>query len=533
MFRKLAASLLPFLFVGLTPVLAAPASAATNHDFDGVCINWLDGATKQVCSSMVMYPHQDHSVYKDQPVAELQCYDINSDPRAISCSRWKVMADPEISANEIQPPYNRMSAVGQCMVFAGVYPPQPIYGFSEFDRDCDGIRNRLDETMPANTIQRLKLAGGDGAVPAGSAAVAINVTVDQTGDGGFATVYPCDQPVPEASNLNFRKGDTVANLVIAKPAAADGAVCFATSAGTDLIVDLSGYFPPTSDFKTIPNPTRILDTRNGLGAPTGKVAAGQVLTVQVAGHGGTPVDLSAAALNITVDNADADGFLTAFPCDQSRPTASNLNYIVGKTVPNLVIAKPSPSGTVCLYSSATAHLLVDVSGYFPAGSTYTPVANPTRIVDTREGLGVSAVGPVGVKSTLQIPMWSANGIPNSVPSVAINVTMANARGGGFVTVYPCASGLPEASNVNAGSGATVANSVIASPDDTGKVCLYSENATDLIVDVAGYFAPHSQNYVSLPSPYRAYDTRRSNVRRPTDLCHFLRNCAIAFQPIAG
>jgi len=36
----------------------------------------------------------------------------------------------------------------------------------------------------------------------------------------------------------------------------------------------------------------------------------------------------------------------------------------------------------------TIDALADVSGYFPAGSDFTPITNPTRILDTRNGIGV-------------------------------------------------------------------------------------------------------------------------------------------------
>jgi len=55
--------------------------------------------------------------------------------------------------------------------------------------------------------------------------------------------------------------------------------------------------------------------------------------------------------------------VTVYPCG-TRPTASNLNFTAGLTVPNLVLAPLSSDGTVCLYVYGKADLLVDVSGYF-------------------------------------------------------------------------------------------------------------------------------------------------------------------------
>jgi hypothetical protein len=117
------------------------------------------------------------------------------------------------------------------------------------------------------------------------------------------------------------------------------------------------------------SPERLLDTRLGIGAPTGTLPAGQTLQLQVTGTGTTnvPADATAAVLNITVTQAADDGYATIYPCDQPRPTASNLNYTAGQTIPNLVIAKLAADGTVCLYTDATVHLIADINGWYPAG----------------------------------------------------------------------------------------------------------------------------------------------------------------------
>ena len=59
------------------------------------------------------------------------------------------------------------------------------------------------------------------------------------------------------------------------------------------------------------------------------------------------------------------GFLTVYPCASGRPDASNLNFVSGQIVPNLVIAPVDVNGNICFYSYGKTHLLADVSGYFP------------------------------------------------------------------------------------------------------------------------------------------------------------------------
>ena len=57
--------------------------------------------------------------------------------------------------------------------------------------------------------------------------------------------------------------------------------------------------------------------------------------------------------------------MTVHPGGEARPTASNLNYVAGQTIPNLVVAKVGAGGIVSIYTSASTHLIADVVGYFP------------------------------------------------------------------------------------------------------------------------------------------------------------------------
>ena len=100
-------------------------------------------------------------------------------------------------------------------------------------------------------------------------------------------------------------------------------------AATDLVADVSGFFPAGSGYTPIANPTRILDTRSGTGAPKAQVGAGGTLQLQVAGGAGVPANASAVVMNVTVTNPAAAGFVTVWPCGQPQPLASNLNYVGG------------------------------------------------------------------------------------------------------------------------------------------------------------------------------------------------------------
>ena len=60
--------------------------------------------------------------------------------------------------------------------------------------------------------------------------------------------------------------------------------------------------------------------------------------LEVVGRGNVPGSgVGAVALNVTAVLPSTASFLTVFPQGVSRPLASNLNFSVGQTVPNMVI----------------------------------------------------------------------------------------------------------------------------------------------------------------------------------------------------
>ncbi|MCU1367916.1 MAG: hypothetical protein JWN39_3555, partial [Ilumatobacteraceae bacterium] len=316
---------------------------------------------------------------------------------------------------------------------------------------------------------------------------------------GFVTVYPCGSDRPTTSNQNFTAGDTIPNAVITK-IGVGGKVCLFTSVATHLLADVNGYFPAGSSYSPIV-PARLLDTRqdpssttiDGGGLGSGLVGGGQTLELQVGGRGGVPADASAAVLNVTVTGGASNGFVTVYPCGADRPTTSNLNFGVGQTIPNAVIAKIGAAGKVCLFTNAATHLLADVNGFFPAGSTYSPLV-PGRVLDTRQDPSATTIDGVGLGhglvaggETIEVPVAGRAGVPATASAVVLNVTVTGPTASGFITVYPCGADRPNSSNLNFTVGQTIPNAVIAKVGVAGTVCLYTNTATHLLVDTNGYF----------------------------------------------
>jgi hypothetical protein len=237
-------------------------------------------------------------------------------------------------------------------------------------------------------------------------------------------------------------------------------------------------------------PERLLDTRSGVGVAAGVAADGATIELQITGAGVTkiPADAAAVVLNVTVTQPQADGYLTVWPCGQSRPDASNLNATAGQTAPNLVIAKIGAGGKVCIFTQRATHVVADVNGWFPAGTPYLGV-QPERLLDTRAGIGVVAAGRTTDDSVTEVQVTGvgSTAIPADTSAVVLNMTVANPAQNGYVTVWPCGEPMPVASSLNATLPYTRPNLVIAKVGAGGKVCIYTQHATHLLADVNGWF----------------------------------------------
>src|ERR1035437_7918162 len=150
-------------------------------------------------------------------------------------------------------------------------------------------------------------------------------------------------------------------------------------------------------------PSRLLDTRDGTGAPAAPVASGGTVALQVAGRGGVPVSgVSAVVLNVTVVDPTGLGYVTAYADGATRQDASNLNFVAGQTVPNLVIAPVGANGMVDLYngSSGTIQLIADVSGYYLAEALAAPGPVTSVIaVPASTSIALSWTNPAGASFT--------------------------------------------------------------------------------------------------------------------------------------
>jgi hypothetical protein len=225
------------------------------------------------------------------------------------------------------------------------------------------------QTLAAGTTLNVTVAGVGGVPTSGVSAVVLNVTAaDQTANGVF-TVFPTGTTRPLASNLNWTPGMPVPNRVVVPLTAGVGQESIYNPLGSaDAIVDVNGYFTDSTaagaGFFTL-FPSRIVDTRNGTGAPMAPVGAGATLDVTVAGHGGVPsAGATAVIVNVTVANPTTASDLAISPHGVVAAT-SDLNFVGGQTVANLVIVKLSALGHIDIFNAfGTTNVIVDVVGYY-------------------------------------------------------------------------------------------------------------------------------------------------------------------------
>jgi hypothetical protein len=264
---------------------------------------------------------------------------------------------------------------------------------------------------------------------------------------------------------------------------------------------------------------------------TGPVAAGSTITVPIAGttvHGASipATGVTAVAASFTVTGQSGSGFLTIYPDGADRPDTSAMDFTAGADVTNSAIVPVGPDGKIAIYAyGASANILVDVTGYFTStttatgASTYTPLANSSRVLLTTNGTGVPKA-QVPASSALAFHIADNNGTTgapvtaSNVTAVALNIGAIAASGdNGWVAAYPDGITRPAESVVSFTGGQTSATTVIVPVSaSNGKIDLYNGSGSpiDLVGDLAGYFTTSATGqYYHSTTPLHVIDTRNT------------------------
>jgi hypothetical protein len=200
---------------------------------------------------------------------------------------------------------------------------------------------------------------------AGVTAVVMNVVSTGADGEGWASFYPTGTAPPGTSNLNYSRGQDIANQIIVK-SGTNNAVSFFVSTRTNILVDLVGFYTAgvagAGGFVPM-TPIRIMDTRSAFGN-YGYDPVNDALQLIIGGSNNVPRFANAISANVTAVGAHSPGYLTLWPDSQARPNSSNLNYRAGQVIANGATIGLGALKGMAMYTSSDPYLIVDLTGYF-------------------------------------------------------------------------------------------------------------------------------------------------------------------------
>ena len=275
------------------------------------------------------------------------------------------------------------------------------------------------------------------------------------------------------------------------------------------------YAPTTYHALT---PSRILDTRNGIGL-SGPSASHSARSFQVTGAGGVPAGATAVTGNVTVTAQTSAGYLYIGPTSTNNPTSSTLNFPVGDDRANGVTVALSGTGSLSVTfvaptSGPTAHVIFDVTGYFTpdtSGATYHALT-PTRILDSRSGTGLTGAFVSHTARTFAVA-GGTSGVPANATAVTGNMTVTGQGSAGYLFIGPIAMDNPTSSTLNFPVGDDRANGVTVALGTGGSLSITfvapgPGPTAHAIFDVTGYFTADTSGAKYTPlTPTRVLDTR--------------------------
>ena len=323
---------------------------------------------------------------------------------------------------------------------------------------------------------------------------------DLTGIGGDGCLY-----VTQAKTRYGNGAVTSENSVVRICSAAGR---FSPTPGVGGISSATHFVPVT--------PCRVADTRNANGPFGGPVIAGGTSRDFVIPNSacGIPSTAAAYSMNVAVVPRGTLGYLTLWPSGQSQPLVATLNSIDGRIKSNAAIVPAGSNGAVSVFATNTTDVILDINGYFVPGSSPTALAfyplTPCRIADTRNPAGPLGGPRLGAQSRRSFPILESScGLPLNAQAYSLNFAAVPQGPLGFLTAWPAGQTQPVVASLNALTGTVTANAVVVPAGANGAVDVFTTNATDLVIDINGYFAPQGPGGLALytMTPCRVLDSR--------------------------
>ncbi|MGL5818274.1 MAG: hypothetical protein ACRCYR_11965 [Phycicoccus sp.] len=387
------------------------------------------------------------------------------------------------------------------------------------DTRSSGSRQPLGNGA-STTVQ---IGGRSGIPSSGVSAVVLNVTAVSTTATGYFTLWPSGGSRPTVSSINFPRAWTGANLVTV-PVSSAGAVSLYNSGGSaHALVDVLGWYAKDDSVRASKGmgtqlqaltPTRMYDSR-AAGPGSGVFYDGDYIDFEDDfGTAFNPL-VRAYAMNITAVSATRPGYVTAWSGSGTRPNTSTVNYEAGVVAPNMAVVPTSlwPDGKVRLrlenFGSGSVHLIADLVGVYTqdeaSGLRFRPLPSPAprRILDTRNGTGLSGTFAQGATRTLD-----ASSIIGADSAMVVgNVTGIAPASNTYLTIWDGESARPTVSNINVSTGKVRAASVFAPLSGPGGFDIFNAGGRmNVLFDAAGTF----ENYPPLSPAARAAKATRTS-----------------------
>ncbi len=247
------------------------------------------------------------------------------------------------------------------------------------------------------------------------------------------------------------------------------------------------------DYVALPASGTLLDTRTDTGGAKGLKAGGSTTTFRVLGTAGVPAyGVSAVLVDVAAISPTATTHLTAFPGGTPQPATSTVNAHKGDIISATQVVRVGADGTLSVYTnSGDTHIMVDVHGYFRAGSVEASpagggfVAVPhRRVADTRDGTGTTK-GTVPSGGTRTIALTGGT-IPVGATGALLDIAVVGATGPGYLRAYPTGGPVETRSLLDYVSGIT-SQGVAVKLSANGQVTIENRGpAVHLVISVQGY-----------------------------------------------
>lgn len=268
---------------------------------------------------------------------------------------------------------------GDSSTYASLSQPARLFDTRAGQRGA--LETVVDEATAytGTTVRRYVVAGVAGVPASGAVALAVNVAAVAPTGNGEVRLYPCaatgstagTSPSVVFTGATISGGGTVTLT-------STGGFCVRATAGTHVIVDVTGYYTSAKyvTFASPGLPKLLVDTRSGTRGAlettdwTTVLAANTTYRWALASKAGFPAAaaIGSVRLSVTELTAAANGFVVVWPCANtsvSPPATAFVNFRSGVPIANSAIV-PVSSGDagICIRTSQPTHIALNVANWF-------------------------------------------------------------------------------------------------------------------------------------------------------------------------